>query len=204
RSAATPANVWLAVPTSETRRMGRRTRSLSIGRASRSLTTATITGVIAEAITVPPFQTWETTIAATADETAARMSVWSETPSRFCLLLSEATVSRVARRVVPSRRSWGSGGWRGAQVQGSKRRRGGCGRRHARELRRLERREECLDRGLRTAVRAGHHHSHEPRLRIERHDPHPLHVLGRGRLAAARLVRRPGPRGVPHSARHRS
>src|SRR3954449_3410356 len=67
--------------TRETCCTGFRTSSLSIGFASSSLTIATITGVIAAATTVPFFQTWDTMIAAAADDAAASTSVCSERPS---------------------------------------------------------------------------------------------------------------------------
>src|SRR3954469_12891724 len=67
--------------TRETCCTGLRTSSLSIGLASSSLRIATITGVIAAATTVPFFQTWDTMIAAAADDAAASTSVCSERPS---------------------------------------------------------------------------------------------------------------------------
>src|SRR3954453_16997600 len=64
--------------TRETCWTGFRPSSLSIGFAGISLTPAAITGVMAAAITVPPFQRWDTITAAAADAPAAISSVCSD------------------------------------------------------------------------------------------------------------------------------
>jgi Raf kinase inhibitor-like YbhB/YbcL family protein len=89
--------------TARTRATGRRTTSLSSGRASSSFTIATITGVIAAVTIVPPRQKVEVTIAAAADATAAMTSVWTERPSRRGRR-SVAGIALCARRVAARER----------------------------------------------------------------------------------------------------
>ena len=67
-----------------TARTGRRTRSDWIGLRMPSETSATITGVTAEAMIVPCPHSRDTTIAAMPDAIAAMIRVWGERPSDLC------------------------------------------------------------------------------------------------------------------------